>query len=87
MQPVRIYTIRIQGHLSTHWSDWFEGMKIVHLPTGHTCLEGHIADQAALFGLLNKLRDLGLALLAIDSTEVTLAATYRKADATTSSRV
>jgi hypothetical protein len=84
MQPIRIYTIRIHGHLSTRWSDWFEGMQIVHLPNGQSCLEGAIADQAVLFGLLNKLRDLGLALLAIDSTEV--APTFRKAESVPASK-
>lgn len=70
LRRLRIYTIRIQGHLSPRWSEWFEDMEIAHSCDGQTCLTGPLPDQAALFGLLLKIRDLGLELLAIESHEV-----------------
>lgn len=59
-----IYEIRIAGHLSPQWADWFEGLTIT-LEDGEARLTGPIADQAALFGLLKKIRDLGLPLLSV----------------------
>ena len=59
------YHIRIKGHLSAHWSDWFDGMTIRNEPNGDAVLTGPVADQAALHGLLTKIRDLGLPLLAL----------------------
>ena len=64
-----IYTIRIKGHLSPRWSDWFDGMAIIHLANGHTQLVGPVSDQAELYGLLMKLRDLGLPLLGLESAQ------------------
>jgi hypothetical protein len=61
-----ICTIRIDGHLDQHWSDWFDGMAITHESGGTTCLVGPIADQAALYGLIGKARDLSLTLLSIE---------------------
>jgi hypothetical protein len=58
-------TIRIAEHLDLNWSDWFEGLNIHHLPDGNTELSGPVVDQAALYGLLNRARDLGLTLVAI----------------------
>ncbi len=58
------YQIRVQGHLDRGWSEWFEGMTITHVPGGETLLAGDLADQAALHGVLAKVRDLGLPLLA-----------------------
>jgi hypothetical protein len=63
------YRIRIKGHLATHWAEWFDGMTITHLDTGETLIEGAIVDQAALHGMLNHIRDLGLPLLAVDRVE------------------
>lgn len=65
MDKTVIYAIRLQGHLDPKWSDWFGGMQIRHEPNGETLLEGAVVDQAALHGLLAKVRDLGLPLLAV----------------------
>ena len=59
------YEIRVQGHLDPRWSAWFDGMSITHHPDGTTTLHGPVADQAALYGLISKLRDLGLTLLGV----------------------
>jgi hypothetical protein len=59
------YRIWVSGYLSKDWSEWFDGMAIVHDAGGNTLLEGSVVDQAALFGLLLKLRDLGLTLLSV----------------------
>jgi hypothetical protein len=59
------YHIRIKGHLGNHWSEWFEGMTISNEPNGEAVLSGPLADQAALHGVLIKIRDLGLPLLAV----------------------
>lgn len=67
LRRLRTYTIRIQGHLSPRWSEWFEDMEISHSCNGETCLTGPLPDQAALFGMLLKIRDLGLELLAVES--------------------
>jgi len=58
-------TLSIAGHLDSNWSDWFEGMKMRHLPDHTTELSGLVSDQAAAYGLLNRARDLGLTLLAV----------------------
>ena len=65
-QPT-IYQIRIRGHLGQPWMDWFEGLTILLEEDGNTLLTGPIVDQAALHGLLKKVRDLGLPLLSINS--------------------
>jgi hypothetical protein len=59
------YEIRVRGHLRPDWSDWLGGMTIHHEPNGTTRLRGLLHDQAALYGVLLKLRDLGVALLAV----------------------
>jgi len=64
-----IYRIRLKGHLADHWTEWFDGLTITHLDSGETVLEGPVVDQAALHGMLNKIRDLGLPLLAVDRIE------------------
>lgn len=63
-QPV-FYQIRIQGHLDSQWTDWFSGMTITLEENGTTLLIGPVADQAALHGLLKKVRDLGLPLISV----------------------
>jgi hypothetical protein len=63
-QPI-VYQIRIEGHLSRHWTDWFEGLTITALDNGETLLTGPVVDQAALHGLLRKVRDLGIILLSV----------------------
>jgi hypothetical protein len=62
--------IRIKGQLDEHWSDWFEGLAIAHTHEGDTILSGQIGDQAALHGLLAKLRDLGLAIASVRAAEI-----------------
>ena len=61
-----IYEIRVAGHLSLQWMDWFEGLTITLDDDGNTLLTGPVTDQAALHGLLKKIRDLGLALLSVN---------------------
>ncbi len=58
-----MYEIRVEGHLAESWSDWFEGLMIVNEPNGETILSGMLVDQAALFGVLNKINALNLTLL------------------------
>jgi hypothetical protein len=59
------YHIRLKGHLDGHWSAWFAGMTITNEPNGEAVLRGPLPDQAALHGVLIKIRDLGLPLLAV----------------------
>jgi hypothetical protein len=59
------YRITVKGHLDHHWSDWFEGLTITHTTNGETILAGVIGDQAALYGILMKIHDLGLPLIAV----------------------
>ncbi len=63
-QPM-IYQIRIEGHLGRHWTDWFEGLTITALDNGETLLTGPVVDQAALHGLLKKVRDGGMSLVSV----------------------
>lgn len=57
------FVIRFAGHLDAKWSDWFDGLTMTHLTDGTTLLCGSLLDQSALYGLLSRLRDLGLPLL------------------------
>ena len=63
------YRIRVCGALDPDWSDWFGGLAITHHADGVTTLAGPVADQAALYGLLSRARDLGLTLLAVARDE------------------
>ena len=65
----QIYQIRVRGHLSDAWSEWFDGLAIENLPNGEARLSGPVADKAALHGLLTKIRDLNLTLLAVNLVE------------------
>lgn len=60
------YEIKIKGHLDESWSDWFEGLAFSYGSDGTTTLSGEIFDQAALHGLLKKIRDLGMPLLSVN---------------------
>jgi hypothetical protein len=60
------YEIRIKGHLDDHWAGWFEGLTLTFEETGDTLLTGLVADQAALQGLLKKVRDLGMPLISVN---------------------
>lgn len=68
-QQMAVYEIRIRGHLDRRWVAWFEEMTITQLENGETVLSGPLADQAALYGLLRKVRDLGLPLLSVTRVE------------------
>ncbi len=67
-QPL-VYQIRLRGHLGLQWTGWFEGMSITLEENGDTVLTGPVADQAALHGLLRRVRDLGLPLLLVACVE------------------
>src|SRR6266571_3520 len=62
------YVIRVKGHLDTFWQEWFENLSITHERDGTTLLSGPIKDQAALYGILFKMRDLGLTLLELSAS-------------------
>ena len=64
-----IYQIRIKGHLGNQWTDWFDGMTITSEEDGETLLTGPVVDDAALHGLLKKVRDLGMPLLSVNRVE------------------
>ena len=63
-QPI-VYQIRIEGHLGREWTDWFEGLTITPVDNGETLLTGPVVDQAALHGLLKKVRDGGMPLVSV----------------------
>ena len=64
-----VYQIRINGHLGGQWADWFEGLTITLEDNGDTLLTGEVVDQAALHGILKKIRDLGMPLLSVKPIE------------------
>ncbi len=68
-QPV-VYQIRLKGHLSPQWTEWFAELTITLEEEGNTLLTGTVIDQAALHGLLKKVRDLGIPLLSINSVRI-----------------
>ena len=63
------YEIRLAGHLDAHWAAWFDGMTVRHESDGITVISGPIADQAALHGVLQRVRDLGLPLVSVIRVE------------------
>ncbi len=64
-----MYEIKLQGHLGQQWTEWFDGATIALQETGETVLTYSVVDQAALHGLLRKVRDLGLPLLSVNRVE------------------
>jgi hypothetical protein len=76
------YAIRVAGRLDQRWAEWFDGLSLTHQGDGTTVLQGRVADQASLHGLLLKIRDLGLPLLSV--TPVVPDRTTEQPDATTS---
>jgi hypothetical protein len=65
----RCYELRIQGHLDTRWAAWFDGLSLAHASDGTTVIHGSVVDQAALHGLLGKVRDLGLPLVSVNQVD------------------
>lgn len=63
------YRLRVAGHLDDHWSPWFGDLTLTHEDDGTTSLSGAVSDQAALHGLLTKIRDLGLTLIRVEVVE------------------
>jgi len=68
-EKVSVYEIRVKGHLGGRWSEWFDGLQITSLENGEALLSGEVMDQAELHGVLAKVRDLGLPLVAVTSVE------------------
>jgi hypothetical protein len=64
-----VYQIRLKGHLGRQWTNWFEGLAITLADNGETLLTGPVLDQAALHGLLKKVRDLGMPLVSVNPVE------------------
>jgi len=75
-QPA-VYQIRLKGHLGHEWTDWFEGLTITMEDNGFTLLTGPVIDQAALHGLLKKVRDLGMDLISISQVQFNKTHPYR----------
>ena len=65
-----IYQIKVKGHLGQQWADWFEGLTITREEDGNTLLTGPVIDQSALYGLLRKVRDLGMTLLSVNGVDL-----------------
>ena len=63
--PQEFYQITVKGHLNPNWADWFDGLTITPLPNGTTVISGPVVDQAALHGVLRKVRDLGMLLISV----------------------
>lgn len=63
------FELRVKGHLDARWADWFDGLILTHARDGTTVIRGEVADQAALHGLLQTLRDLGLPLIAVTQVD------------------
>ncbi len=63
------YQIRLTGHLDAHWASWFDGLTVSREDDGTTVISGLVADQAALHGLLQRVRDLGLPLVSVSRVE------------------
>lgn len=75
-QPT-VYQIRIKGHLGPQWADWFEGLSLTLEDNGDTLVTGTVVDQAALHGLLRKVRDFGLPLLSVSQVSESPVSTSR----------
>ena len=71
-QPVdtqTVYQIKVKGHLDEHWSEWFDDLSVTHDEQDDTLLTGPVIDQAALYGLLKKVQDLGIRLISVNPVE------------------
>jgi hypothetical protein len=69
MFEIQRYAIRVRGHLAPRWSEWFDGLAVIHTEEGDTILSGPLVDQAALHGVLARIRDLGLRLISVNTLE------------------
>jgi len=67
MDKPTVYQIRVNGHLDAAWVDWFDGLTITNLEGGVALLSGSLPDQAALHGVLNRISNLGLALISVNA--------------------
>jgi hypothetical protein len=65
----QFFEIHVKGHLSSQWSDWLEGLQVALLDNGEMILSGHLVDQAALMGVLNRLYNLNLTLLSVNEVD------------------
>ncbi len=74
------YEIRVKGYLEKHWETWFDGIILTDEPNGETLLSGAIRDQAALHGVIDRLRDLGLPLLSVRRVEPHPGCKFRQGD-------
>ena len=61
-----VYQIKVKGHLDQHWSEWFDDLSVTHDEHDDTLLTGPVTDQAALYGLLKKVQDLGIRLISVN---------------------
>ena len=66
MDEPTCYRIRVKGHLSEQWANWFDGLTLENLPDGDAVLSGRLPDQPALYGVLNRIRDIGLTLISVN---------------------
>ena len=67
---MRIVEVKVKGTINEEWGQWFSGLKIQALESGETLISGTVQDQAALYGLIARLRDLGLQLVSVNSEEI-----------------
>jgi hypothetical protein len=72
MKDAAVYKIHVKGHLSAQWADWFNEMEMSQTSDGGTCLSGLLTDQAALHGVLGRIRDLGLELISVERFEINI---------------
>jgi hypothetical protein len=70
MDTPTMFHIRVKGHLDDAWADWFEGLAISNQENGESVLSGRLPDQSAIYGILNRLGNLGLTLISVKSIEV-----------------
>lgn len=66
LPPINGYSIKVGGHLDARWSEWFDGLTMTLTEDGNTTFSGPVQDQAALHGILNKIRNLGLTLISVN---------------------
>ena len=76
MADLILCQIRVKGHLSDRWVEWFGGLTIENQPDGEALLSGPLPDQSALYGILNRIRDLGLTLVSVNCVEPDLGSTW-----------